>query len=115
MLNGDNPKPRYTSIEGFVTRDEMIVYTSKVIDISERQARHDERLDAIEKFSEKMSSDVSAKFETIQKTLEGLVKNKSMTEWVHRGLFGICGFLLMDIFGHFSAVIGWLNSFLNHG
>lgn len=99
-MNG-NIEKNY-SMDNYVTRDELSMYSKKVMEVAEERARDSERIVLLEE-----------KFDSIDQKLEKLFKSKNISEWVKRSLLFIAGYMVTDIADHFSTIIAWLNHIMN--
>lgn len=100
-MNGEIEKN--FNMDNYVTRDELSMYSKKVMEVAEGRARDSERIILMEE-----------KFESIDQKLEKLFKSKNISEWVKRSLLFIAGYTITDIANHFSTIISWLNHIMNH-
>ena len=96
-----------------VSREEMIVYTKKVMDLAEDRAKDSIRITVIEKLCEDMSNDISSKFEAIQKKLETLTSRKKIKGSFHIGLSFLFGYIFPDIMTHLPTIISWLDIWIH--
>jgi hypothetical protein len=92
-----------------VTREEMIVYTKKIMDIAEDRARDSIRITVIEKLCE----DMDKKFDFIQKKLDTLTSRKKIKGGMHIGMSFIIGTLFPTILDNLPHIVDWADKILN--
>lgn len=96
-----------------VSREEMIVYTKKIMDIVEDRAKDSIRITVIEKLCEDMNRDIVLKFDTIQKKLETLTSRKKLKSGFHIGLSFVFGTIFPDVLTNFPHIIEWIDKLVN--
>lgn len=99
-MNG-NIEKNY-SMDNYVTRDELSMYTKKVMEVAEERARDSERIVLLEE-----------KFDSIDHKLEKLCSTKIISEWVKRSLLFTGGYMVTVMADHFSNIISYLNHIMN--
>ena len=105
---------------GHVTREEMIVYTKKIMDIAEDRARDSIRITVIEKLCEDMNEkfefiqkDMNEKFGCIQTKLDTLTSRKKIKGSMHIGMSFIIGTIFPTLLDNFPQIIDWVDKLIN--